>query len=322
MLITIALTLVLNLPSPVANGSESPAPKPNSPASPSARYKEKQNKPDSHAQEAQSSPSPSSETTIIVRDPPTETKKDSPKTEPQNTVPRGPQEGWNWGSVPDWGLVIVGIITACLALRSLSDIATQAKASVKAADAATAGAVAARDSADIAKLSMVASERAYVHFNGCRWISHPEDGRIFWRIRASWINSGNTPTRGLHIYVHLDSRDDEIPQDYRFVPDPTVKPIPATISPKGIVESGCWDITGMDLVTVSKGNKHLYIWGRAVYRDVFPETKDHVTKFCVVATNLTGDPLSPWHAERNPFDIAFAVYPRHNCADEDCDHDS
>lgn len=184
-LILVALALVLNVPSPMANGSEIPEPIKSSPASPSARDKEKENKPDSHAQETQRSPSPSSETAIIVRDPPTETQKESAKTEPQSTVPRGTQEGLSWGSVPDWALVVLAVITAFLGLRSLSDIATQAKA--------------ARDSADIAELSMVAGERAYVHFSGCRWISHGDihDGHIFWSIRARWINAGNTPTRGL-----------------------------------------------------------------------------------------------------------------------------
>jgi hypothetical protein len=54
---------------------------------------------------------------------------------------------------------------------------------------------AAQTSADIARLSMVAGDRAYVHHNGCRWISHrnSRDGHIFWRIRPRWINSGNMP---------------------------------------------------------------------------------------------------------------------------------
>lgn len=54
-----------------------------------------------------------------------------------------------------------------------------------AANAARDGARAAQDSADIAKLSMIAGDRAYVHFNGCRWISHrvDENSKVFWRLR-------------------------------------------------------------------------------------------------------------------------------------------
>lgn len=60
-----------------------------------------------------------------------------------------------------------------------------------AAEAARDGAIAAREHADTTKLSMIASDRAYVHQNGFRWISHPhsESGRIFWRIRPMWITA-------------------------------------------------------------------------------------------------------------------------------------
>ena len=100
-LILTALGLALSVPSLIANGNASPEPVKNSPASPSAREKEKENKPDSHTQKAQSTPSPSSETPIVVRDPPAETQKERTKTEPQYAVPQATQEGVNWGSVPD-----------------------------------------------------------------------------------------------------------------------------------------------------------------------------------------------------------------------------
>src|SRR5262245_37547653 len=75
-----------------------------------------------------------------------------------------------------------------------------------AADAAKEGADAARESAETAKASMVASNRAYVLFNGCRWISHRQDdlSPVFWRIRARWINSGNSPPRNLRVYAHYE----------------------------------------------------------------------------------------------------------------------
>lgn len=177
------------------------------------------------------------------------------------------------------------------------------------------------DSASTSKTSMIASGRAYVHFNGCRWISHHhiDDGHIFWRVSVNWINSGNTPTRGLQLYTRHELRDDQLPIEFEFVPNQT-ELSPVTIYPKGFASSGEWDITGTDLDAISKYRKYLYIWGIAVYRDVFPDTKEHITRFCVFATNLSGDPLRPWHAETNPFNITFANYLWHNCADEDCDN--
>jgi len=84
-----------------------------------------------------------------------------------------------------------------------------------AAEAASEGAKAARESADTAKLAMVSESRAYVYYNGCRWISHRDigNGHIFWRIRPCWINSGNTPTRQMRVYVHYELLDAELPPD-------------------------------------------------------------------------------------------------------------
>jgi hypothetical protein len=54
-----------------------------------------------------------------------------------------------------------------------------------AASAARNGALAARDSADVAKLTMVARDRAYVHHDGFRYISHSigDSDKYFWRVR-------------------------------------------------------------------------------------------------------------------------------------------
>jgi hypothetical protein len=221
-------------------------------------------------------------------------------------------------------LVIVGVSQLVLFWVQLLFIRESLDDAKIAAGAAKDGAKAAQDSAYIAKLSMVAGDRAYVHFNGCRWVSHSDinDGHIFWRIRPMWINSGNTPTRQLRIYVHYEFRDDELPSDYAFIPDSTITVVPTTIAPKSVVESGHRDFHGKNLVAVSEGKKHLYIWGIARYRDVFPDTIEHITKFCVEARTVTGNPLESWTAQLNPVEVMFASYVRHNCADEDCEDQS
>jgi hypothetical protein len=108
--------------------------------------------------------------------------------------------------------------------------------------------------------------------------------------------------------------DDKFP----FFIDPKTVPIPATIPPKGEIESEHFDIFGSDLIDVRDERKYFYIWGVARYRDVFPKTPEHVTKFCVVASGLAGDPKKTWDSKTNPVDILFRTYHRHNCADEDC----
>ena len=188
-----------------------------------------------------------------------------------------------------------------------------------AAEAAKASADAARDSVNEAKFSNAARDRAYVHFNGCRYISHRSDelSPVFWRLRPRWINSGNTPPRNLRIYTHYELLEHPLPNDYEFTPEEH-QPTSALLAPKAELEGGFRDIDGADLVAVKEGRKFLYVWGDARYRDVFPYTPERVTKFCAFARVVTGDPTAPWHSERNKMEIAFGVYERHNCADEEC----
>jgi hypothetical protein len=216
-------------------------------------------------------------------------------------------------------LIFIAALQAGLFLWQLGYMRVGLHDAKVAADAAKDGAKAAADSVDIAKLSMISGDRAYVHYNGCRWISHRQDnnGPVFWRVRPVWINSGNTPTRDLRLFAAYELLDSPLGDDFPFIP-PEHDRIPAMISPKGLAESGSRDIDGAEFVAIREGRKHLYVWGVARYRDVFPNTVEHVTKFCVEATNISGNPLIPWDAQRNIFDIAFATYKRHNCSDEDC----
>jgi hypothetical protein len=133
-------------------------------------------------------------------------------------------------------------------------------------------------------------------------------------------NSGNTPTRELRVYVAYEHRDTELPKDFLFLRE-SVPQRPASISPKGVIESLYYDIYGDDLLSVSEGEKYFYVWGVATYRDVFPQTKERITKFCNVITGISGDPLIGYNQNTNPLDIIFTIYHKHNCADEDCDEE-
>jgi len=244
-----------------------------------------------------------------------------------------PDEGiWNWitrDAVGFFTLGLVGIAGIQLFLffwqlvlirESLDDAKIAADAAKESADTAKEGSRAARESADTDKFSMVASDRAYVHHSGCRWISHRRGGKngpVFWRIRPRWINSGNTPPRNLRVYVFYELLDAPLPEAFLFTPIEHPQ-ILAMLPPKGEVEGQWRDFDGADLVAVKEGKKFLYIWGAARYRDVFPGTPERITRFCVYAASITGDPLTPWHEKTNIMHIAFSNYARHNCADEEC----
>jgi hypothetical protein len=235
-----------------------------------------------------------------------------------------PSGGWAWLSKDaagffTFGLVVIGIGQALLFFIQLRYMRQGMTDAATAANAAKDGAHAARDSADVSKLAMIAGERAYVHYSGCRWISHISriDGSVFWRIRPLWINAGNTPARKMRVYVHYELLDHVLPPDYPFRPDEV--PIhEGMIAAKGLIESSPRDIFGHELRDVIDGKKFLYIWGVIRYSDVFPGTPERITKFCVFATNITGDPMVEWNEATNKFDMAFLGYDRNNCIDEDC----
>lgn len=174
--------------------------------------------------------------------------------------------------------------------------------------------------AEIAKLALVAQNRAFVFHNGCRWISHyhPATQSRFWRVRPQWINAGRTPTRNLFVRVWFELTDGSIPEMRFDAPEPAER-IPATILPGGVVESAFYDISADDLELVKDGTKALFVWGIASYRDVFPETPIRVTKFSRRGLNVTGEPHQEWHADKNPLEIMFATFGSENCADEECE---
>lgn len=210
--------------------------------------------------------------------------------------------------------VLVNAAIWVLILRQTKLNRDQVKASIIAANAA-------KDSAVTSRWSMVASDRAYVHQNGFRYFSHfdKKTNQYFWRIHPLWINSGNTPTRKLEVYVGYELRDSPLPENFAF--PITNKHIPTMIAPKGIIASTHYDIEGPDVVAVSEGRKHFYVWGVARYRDVFPETEERITKFCCFIRNISGNPLRAFDEKTNPVEMLFHLYDKHNCADGDCEDD-
>lgn len=203
-------------------------------------------------------------------------------------------------------LVVVGVIQAALLTYQLFFIPKSFKES--------------RRAGDIARESMVVSNRAYTHYDGCIWRSHTElkDGQVFWRISPRWKNGGNTPTRHLRVFVSYELRDTPLPEDFNFQVPKNLVEVAIVIGPKDSVLSSAYDLFGSDLIAIREGKKHFYIWGVVRYRDVFEGTSEHITRFCVAAMNITGDPTKKWHDEDNRLGIDFTTYHRHNCADEEC----
>jgi hypothetical protein len=214
-------------------------------------------------------------------------------------------------SIFTFWLVIATIVLAAVAL-------TQIKFLRRAETIAAQAANAAKQSADIADRSLKILQRAFVFPGQVHIRSHLDTAtkKIWWSFHPTWGNSGNSPTRNLRINVNRWLETKELPNDFNF--PSKGESIPTLIGPHGTIGSDPITVQGDELVRVQKGELYFYIWGWAKYRDVFPDTQEHVTRFAYRVT-LLGDPTK--HAgAKNIVEPRFDLFPRFNCSDEECEN--
>jgi hypothetical protein len=184
-------------------------------------------------------------------------------------------------------------------------------------------------STNIAERALIAGERAFVfalNLNGF-WEFHNDTRRYSWRFRPVWQNSGDTPTKNMTMHTRCILRDTPLPVDFDF--GQTVGQIgTALIPPKTTTMGGMSPIPGepaispQDITDIQEGRKHLYLLGWARYRDVFPTTPEHITRFCFIITPI-GDPVmySPTAKIGEPGSLIFPSihFTRGNCFDDECE---
>jgi hypothetical protein len=181
----------------------------------------------------------------------------------------------------------------------------------------------ARESADIARQAMVAGERAFVFANGIApFFSPGEDGNLYWRFRPKWKNSGDTPTRNMTMQTSSVWRESELEADFVF-DDPLQKVGTALIPPNTETLGGVAPkpdqpaVTPNDILDIQAGKKFLYLVGWARYSDIFPETEQHITRFCWLVS-VTGDPFKPVGPKAENIVFGYVHHIHGNCADDEC----
>jgi len=133
--------------------------------------------------------------------------------------------------------------------------------------------------------------------------------------RFPWENSGVTPTRNMATHVNWTFLPGPLPNDFSF-PDlwsPGQPHINAhvAIGPKGSTNSTV--PVSIEYINAMLAHKaHLYFWGWAKYRDIFPNTPDHLTEFCMELTDLR------FVRAEQRFQPEWVSCISHNCYDEEC----
>lgn len=245
---------------------------------------------------------------------PDETRKANSQQQAQIDQPVASVGGfldWLFGdAIKVYTLVLTGATvllwrrTSALA-QSTKDLATEAKAQRGVSE-------------DAAQRQL----RAYVSALGILTYNTTREGdpEQSWRFRVSWANTGTTPTQNMMMYIGGIVSETMLPTDYDFTAEEggLAAPVPGSMGPHSTVQSGVFPRPSQAAITLTQaramgaGNLHLYVWGSAKYRDVFPGSKPHITRFAweIIASDIRGEP--PVVTFGNGYLI------RGNCTDDEC----
>lgn len=197
------------------------------------------------------------------------------------------------------------------------DTKAVAEAAIKQVEKLEAGVQETRKLAEITQEALVSVQRAFVIAKTTAPTSIPDaDGKrvVAWEFRIQWENSGNTPTRTVLQYVNVQWRANELPKNFNFSDLGEPRSTQSVIGPKTTVTSGAMIVPTEVIVAAQHGTMHLYFWGWATYRDIFPNTPTHRTEFCYKLTQVDGNPVT----SKVRF-VSTHCREGHNCIDEECD---
>ena len=183
------------------------------------------------------------------------------------------------------------------------------------------------ESSKINRQSLQSVQRAFISFQqvddfGFIQRSGSGDAEEF-HFFASTTNSGNTPANITAQYFSGGSCRRNLPTTNFMEPQPEL----AKLWAKGTHNFGEYVVPGsqfgLDKITTLSGvqthrdNRRFYLWGWVTYRDVFPDTKLHVTEFCQMMNAIGAAPAS--NTAKPEWRFRFQdCSGRHNCADEQC----
>jgi hypothetical protein len=184
----------------------------------------------------------------------------------------------------------------------------------------------------INNLGVVEIQRASILFNGMASNPFAESFNVIDSPKSNvvgpgiaigpiWSNAGSTATKNLRVFfgepiesvTPIERPDMRIPANTRF--------IPIVIGPKGNQIGTLRPISSEKLRNIVSGKLHIYLWGEAHYRDIFPGTREHVTMFCqeIVGANAIINPQTrEISVVGNPI---FGACMIHNCIDDECSNE-
>jgi hypothetical protein len=175
-----------------------------------------------------------------------------------------------------------------------------------------------RRATDVTHEALTSVQRAFVNVG-----KNMQDNAVFipgqaeiqtWEFRPRLENSGVTPTRNARNHANFVRWDGPLPENFPF-PDlgQPARDIPFILGPKEAATGALLEVPFSEVRDVRDKKRKLYFYGWISYEDIFPKTTEHVSMFCIELTDVRGE-LKP----NTPYQLAWGLCPRHNCADSEC----
>lgn len=218
------------------------------------------------------------------------------------------------------------MITQATATNStLQEIQRQTPLIRQGADGSTKAANAARRSADIARDALTSAQRAFVIFgksmqDNAVIVPGPPMQITQWEFRPRIENSGSTPTRNAQNHANFLPVAN-LPNDFQF-PDAgnEVDNTRFVLGPKESATGALLSVPFQAVNATRTGNGgHIFFWGWARYRDVFRNTPEHISMFCIELLETRAVDLEHPVAGANYFMTSQLCGRNHNCSDDECD---
>jgi hypothetical protein len=176
-----------------------------------------------------------------------------------------------------------------------------------------------KELAQTSKDALVSVQRAFVFATGLDGIriGDPHDPTKVASLEFSitWENNGTTPTRDMTTHYNWLTPKDPLPDDFSYPDLGDTKSTPIALGPKTVGHTTPIQIPAETISKIIDHKGYLYIWGWARYRDIFPKTKPHITRFCAEVTGFQGNPLNG-----DPAAVSRPVLTNcsRNCYDDEC----
>lgn len=143
-------------------------------------------------------------------------------------------------------------------------------------------AVAARESATIARTALLSTQRAFVFAPQVDALNILDPNTFLLQaiqIVPTWRNAGLTPARRLVAYIEhrMFAPNDAITISFDTPPPEVVR---FDVAPQTTFRGNALIVSVSDIQLLIEQKCRLFIWGACEYNDVFDGTPHHVTKYC------------------------------------------